>query len=252
VVDYDREAPRYDVTRGGDARADAAAGAIESLLRPGTARIADIGCGTGIITVRLLRPGRCVAGVDRSAGMAAVAASRLPGCIVLGEVTRLPLASGSADAVTMVWLLQLLTPGDSASALTEAARVLAPGGVLVTTVAKNDAAYTGADDAGAILRPIRARFGPAQSDEVRSVLEIGERSGLVLAGRAAFTGAGQGRSPSRWREQLRRGELGWAAAAGQGHIDALHTALAALPGQDRTRPDPVYQLVALRKATAAR
>jgi SAM-dependent methyltransferase len=252
VVDYDREAPRYDATRGGGARADAAAGAIESLLRPGTARIADVGCGTGIVTVRLLRPGRCVAGVDRSAGMAAVAASRLPGRIVLGEVTRLPLASGWADAVTMVWLLHLLNPGDSASALTEAARVLTPGGVLVTTVAKNDAVYTGADDAGAILGPARVRFGSAQSDEVRRVLEIGERCGLVLAGRAAFTGAGQGRSPRRWREQLCRGQLRWAAVAGRAHTDALDTALAALPDQDLPRPDPVYQLVALRKANAAR
>jgi hypothetical protein len=61
VLDYDREAARYDVTRGGDARADAAARAIETLLPAAArdvARIADAGCGTGIVTVRLLRPGR--------------------------------------------------------------------------------------------------------------------------------------------------------------------------------------------------
>ena len=40
--------------------------------------------------------------------MAAVAASRLPGRITLGCVTRIPLASGSVDVVTMVWLLHLL------------------------------------------------------------------------------------------------------------------------------------------------
>jgi hypothetical protein len=32
MIDYDREAARYDVTRGGDAQASAAADAIESLL----------------------------------------------------------------------------------------------------------------------------------------------------------------------------------------------------------------------------
>ena len=65
MLDYDREAARYDATRGGDARADAAAGAIETLLPAparGVARIADVGCGTGIVTVRLLRPGRLVLG----------------------------------------------------------------------------------------------------------------------------------------------------------------------------------------------
>jgi len=58
VLDYDREAAHYDATRGGDARADAAADAIQTLLPAGgTVRIADVGCGTGIVTVRLLRPG---------------------------------------------------------------------------------------------------------------------------------------------------------------------------------------------------
>jgi ubiquinone/menaquinone biosynthesis C-methylase UbiE len=132
VLDYDREAARYDATRGGDARADEAAGAIEALLAmpagDGVARIADVGCGTGIVTVRLLRPGRSVIGIDRSAGMAAVAADRLPGRIMLGKVTRLPLASESIDAVTMVWLLQLLPAVAVTAAVAEAARVLSPGG----------------------------------------------------------------------------------------------------------------------------
>ena len=75
VLDYDREAEHYDATRGGDARADAAADAIETLLARaarGVERVADVACGTGIVTVRLARPGRRVIGVDQSAGMAAV------------------------------------------------------------------------------------------------------------------------------------------------------------------------------------
>ena len=88
MLDYDREAARYDATRGGDARAQAAADAIETLLTgmgAARARIVDVGCGTGIVTVRLARPGRSVAGVERSGGMAAVAATRLPGQITLGD-----------------------------------------------------------------------------------------------------------------------------------------------------------------------
>lgn len=120
MLDYDKEAARYDATRGGDARADAAATAIISLLdrlaagaiRPRGAASArtlvDVACGTGIVTMRLAGEGQVVLGVDRSPGMAAVAARRLPGRVAVGDGTRLPLAAASADVVTMVWLLHLI------------------------------------------------------------------------------------------------------------------------------------------------
>jgi SAM-dependent methyltransferase len=250
VLDYDREAVCYDATRGGDARADAAARAIETLLSlaAGEAtRLADVGCGTGIVTVRLLRPGRSVVGVDQSAGMAAVAAGRLPGRIMLGNVTRLPLASGSVDVVTMIWLLHLLRAADVAAALAEAGRVLVPGGLLITTAGKNDAAFSGADDAAAIVAPVRARFGPGQTDRLDRVLAVGGRHGLALAARTSFAGLGQGVSPRRWRKRLAGDAMGWIGAAGREQVDALCAALADLPDQDRIRPDPVYQLAALRK-----
>jgi SAM-dependent methyltransferase len=255
VLDYDREAARYDATRGGDARADAAAGAIASLLPPAArdgGRIADVGCGTGIVTVRLLRPGRSVIGVDRSAGMVSVAARRLPGRVALGSATRLPLASGSAGVVTMVWLLHLLSPAEGAAAVAEAARVLGPGGLLITTVGKNDAAYGPGDDAAAIVGPARASFDHDQTDRLDRVLAVGGRHGLALAARATFTGVGQGLSPRRRRKQLTgNNDVPWIAALDRGRVDALDRELARLPDQDRARPDPVYQLAALRKGLAA-
>ena len=248
MLDYDREAARYDATRGGDARADAAAGAIEALLSAGGAvRMADVGCGTGIVTVRLLRPGRSVVGVDRSAGMAAVAAGRLPGRIALGNVTRLPLANGSAHVVTMVWLLHLLRAAEVAAALAEAGRVLSQGGLLITTVGKNDAAFGPGDDAAAMVGPVRNRFDQAQTDRLDRVLAVGGRHGLTLAAQTTFAGAGQGLSPRRWRKRLAGNALPWIAAAGRERADALCAELAGLPDQDHARPDPVYQLAALRK-----
>jgi ubiquinone/menaquinone biosynthesis C-methylase UbiE len=251
VLDYDREAARYDVTRGGDGRADAAAHAIETLLPTATrdaARIADVGCGTGIVTVRLLRPGRAVIGIDRSAGMAAVAAGRLPGRITLGNVTRLPLANGSVDVVTMVWLLHLLPAAEVAAAVAEAGRVLGPSGLLITTVGKNDAAFDQADDdAAAIVAPVRARFGHDQTDRLRRVADIGRQHGLALAAQTTFVGRGQGVSPRRWRKRLAGGATAWTGAAGRGQVDALCRQMAELPDQDRPRPDPVYHLAALRK-----
>ena len=251
MLDYDREAARYDATRGGDARADAAACAIETLLArtAGQAiRLADVGCGTGIVTVRLVRPGRSVIGIDRSAGMAAVAAGRLPGRIALGSVTRLPLASGSADVVTMVWLLHLLPADDVAQAVAEAGRVLGPGGLLITTTGKNDAAYAQADDVALIVGPVRARFDHGQTDRLSRLTDLCGRHGLGLAGQTTFAGMGQGLSPRRWRRRLAGdSDIPWIAAAGPERLDALCAELAGLPDQDRARPDPVYQLAALRK-----
>ncbi|MFD5542481.1 hypothetical protein ACFWIJ_32855, partial [Streptomyces sp. NPDC127079] len=62
MLDYDEEAGVYDATRGGEARAAAAANAVLGLIpdrtgqpggssgRPG--RLLDLGCGTGIVTRR--------------------------------------------------------------------------------------------------------------------------------------------------------------------------------------------------------
>ena len=247
MLDYDREAAHYDATRGGDARAEAAADAIETLLPEGVARIADVGCGTGIVTVRLVRPGRSVIGIDRSAGMAAMAAVRLPGRITLGNVIGLPLAGGSVEVVTMVWLLHLLSPADSAAAVAEAARVLSPGGLLITTVGKNDAAFGAADDAAAIVGAVRARFGHDQTDRLDRVLRLGGRHHLALAAQTTFVGLGQGVSPRRWRQRLAGDATEWIGAAGRERVDALCAELGRLPDQERARPDPVYQLAALRK-----
>ena len=248
MLDYDREAAHYDATRGGDARANAAADAIQALLPAGrTVRIADVGCGTGIVTVRLLRPGRPVVGIDRSARMAAVAAGRLPGRVVLGNATRLPLASGSADVVTMVWLLHLLRAAEVAAALAEAGRALRQGGLLITTVGKDDAVFGPADDAAAIMGPVRARFDPGQTDRLDRLLAASGRPGLTLAAQTTFVGMGQGVSPRRWRKRLAGNVFPWMAAAGRERVGALGAELASLPDQDRPRPDPVYQLAALRK-----
>jgi hypothetical protein len=46
---------------------------------------------------------------------------------------------------------------------------------------------------------------------------------------------------------LRSDGYGWTAAAGRERVEALCEALETLPDQDRVRPDPVYQLVALSK-----
>jgi SAM-dependent methyltransferase len=264
VLDYDQEAQHYDTTRGGDARAEVAAQSIQALLPAGRAgaagparaagaagqlRLADVGCGTGIVTVRLLARGRQVLGIDRSAGMVAVAAARLPGRTALGTAWRLPLAPASVDVVTMVWLLHLLDETCSAAAIADAARVLRPGGTLITTVGKDEARMRTASDAAALVGPVRAQYVSPATDAADRVTRLGASHGLRPAGRSTFVGIGQGGTPRQWRARL-LGEPGWARRAGREQMAGLHAALAALPGQDVSRPDPVYPVIALRKDTA--
>jgi ubiquinone/menaquinone biosynthesis C-methylase UbiE len=247
MLDYDREADHYDATRGGDVRAASAAAAVLALLPYDTARLADLACGTGIVTARLGGPGRWVIGVDLSAGMARVAAARLPHRITIGDVTRLPLADASLDAVVMIWLLHLMNGPAGAAALTEAARVLRPGGSLLTTVDKNAAVFAVGGDTTALVKPVRAAYAAPETDATDRVTDLAGRLGLTVTAQTTFTGTGQGRTPRQWRERLLDGAFAWAEAAGD-DLTALCERLEALPDQDRPRADPVYRLIRLTKS----
>jgi septum formation protein len=102
--------------------------------------------------------------------------------VVRGDVYRLPVADASVAAVTAVWLLHMLD--DCEPVLAEAARVLRPGGVFVTTVDKSDAqgVAAGRDPA------------PGRTQDRLSLLVARAASyGLELTGASSFEGHGQGR-----------------------------------------------------------
>jgi SAM-dependent methyltransferase len=240
VLDYDREAAGYDASRGGETRAVAAAEAVERLLPEDTRVLLDVACGTGIVTRRLARPGRLVVGVDRSPGMAAVASTRLPGRVTLGDGVRLPVGSARVDAVVLVWLLHLLD--DAAPVLAEAARVLRAGGVLITTVDKNQAAFAVDSDVAAVTAAARRAYAPTGPDHVDRVVASAAGHGLGIVGETTFAGIGQGRSPRQWRERILEGLIPWANAADPAQVAED---LASLPDQEVARPDPVYRLIAL-------
>ncbi|MFF9238660.1 class I SAM-dependent methyltransferase [Streptomyces sp. NPDC014801] len=245
MLDYDKEAERYDALRGGEPRAAAAAAAVLSLVPPGARRMLDIACGTGIVTRRLAagRPGLAVTGVDLAQAMTRHAAARLPGAVVRADSRRLPFTAASADAVTSVWLLHLLpTAEDVRAVVGECARVLAPGGVYVTTVDKAAAHNVGSD----IDAVLASRPRSAARDDAALVETYAAEHGLVPAGRSRFTGRGQGRSPRRAVADLRRG---WFVTLppGDPRTERYAARLAELPDQDRPRPDPVFTLRAFRK-----
>ncbi|MFF8194936.1 class I SAM-dependent methyltransferase [Streptomyces bobili] len=249
MLDYDEEAGLYDASRGGEPRAAAAAEAVLGLLPDGTRRLLDVACGTGIVTRRLAAAGEGlrVTGVDLAAAMVRQAAVRLPGAVVRADSRRLPFRDDEFDAVSSVWLLHLAaSDADVRATVAECARVLRPGGVYLTTVDKAAAHNVGSDiDAVLASRPPRAA-----RDAAALVDSYAAGRGLVAAGHGRFPGRGQGRSPRRTIADLRRG---WFVMLPPGEpiAETFAARLAALPDQDRPRPDPWFTLRAYRKPGAA-
>lgn len=249
MLDYDREAETYDATRGGEERAAAAATAIEQLLPPSTRTLVDLACGTGIVTRRLLQPdrhpARRVVGLDRSPGMLRSASRRLPQCVVLADATRLPIETASVDAVVIVWLLHLLS--DAADVLGEAARVLRPGGVVITTVDKNQAWFAVPSDLADLTRSVREPKTRTATDRLDRILTQAAEHDLRMVGETTFPGTGQGRSPQQWQQKIRTGATPWFTQSDAETLQVanLNRALATLPDQHSPRPDPLYHLVAL-------
>ncbi|ASY31958.1 MULTISPECIES: class I SAM-dependent DNA methyltransferase [Streptomyces] len=234
MLDYDDEAARYDESRGGLPRARAAAEAVAGLLPRRTRTLVDLACGTGIVGGCLREAGYTVLGVDLSAGMLHQAAGRLDAA-VRADARALPLAPGSAEAVTAVWLLNLVD--DAAPFVAEVARVLRPGGLFVTTVDKS-AAHARGSDMDALLDPYRPVELP---DGAGRVTALAAAHDLRPHGSARFTGHGQGRSPREVAARVREGSQ--YAAGGED----LARRLEALPRPEEPRPDPTYTLLALRK-----
>ncbi|MFD8983331.1 class I SAM-dependent methyltransferase [Streptomyces sp. NPDC059564] len=238
MLDYDAEAGAYDATRGGVPRAEAAAAAVLGLLPPHARTLLDLGCGTGIVTARLTRPGLTVLGADTSYGMASAAARRGVRA-VLASGTRLPLRTASLDAVGAVWLLHLLRePGAVPALMAEAARVLRPGGVLVTTVDK-DAAHDVGSDIDALFAP-HLTTGPA--DASRDVEAYAARAGLRPDRETRFTGHGQGRTPRAAAADLLAGRYASRISPRGTTPGELAARLAELPGQDAPRAEPTYRV----------
>jgi len=242
VLDYDDEAARYDESRGGEPRAEAAARAVGGLLPATARRVVDVGCGTGLVTARLRAAGRCVVGTDRSMGMLRLAEARLPGAAVRSDATALPLADASVDAVTMVWVLHLLDADTVGRVLAEAVRVLRPGGCVVSTVDKDAAGLAVDSDVAAVLRPATARYLRPPTDATDILVRY---AGLVPDGRSTFVGYGQGRSPRVWQRRIL--SMPWVPGA-EPHVARIQQELATLPDQDEPRPDPVYQVLRLSAA----
>lgn len=131
---WDQAATTYDAERSHNALyhrcVQAAQHAIEA-SRP--TRVLDIGCGTGLTTVPLCRPGRTVIAADYSlASLRVLHDKRVVQAISQADVTQLPFADRAFNAVLCANTLQHLNPEAQRAAVTELRRVCT--GTVVLTV----------------------------------------------------------------------------------------------------------------------
>lgn len=99
---------------------------LASRVPPDSTRVLDVGCGEGTFCRFLAADQRVVIGLDSDASV--LPPSSLHVGYVVASAVALPFEADSFDAVTMTMVLHHVPPE---RALSEAARVLTPGGVLL-------------------------------------------------------------------------------------------------------------------------
>lgn len=101
-------------------------------LEPG-ARVLDVGCGASIFPVYLAADGRRVTALDRDPPPRLGKGARVRVDYLAGDLTALPIADESQDAVFCISVIEHLPEPHIPAAMRELARVLRPGGPLLLT-----------------------------------------------------------------------------------------------------------------------
>lgn len=109
--------------------------------------VLDVGCGTGLYSIRLAEAGADVTAVDISAKMIEIARTKAQdrGQYIWydqADMAQLPYANRTFDTVVSITALEYA--GDQLQALMEMARVLRPGGKLIVGVLNNDSPWADA------------------------------------------------------------------------------------------------------------
>jgi SAM-dependent methyltransferase len=113
---------------------DAWARLLLPMLPPVPARVADLGCGTGTLTLLMAQAGHLVSGLDLAPRMAALAREKLAAAgleadVVVGDASSPPWQPGTFDAVLTRHVLWAMP--DPEAALTMWIDLLAPRGRLI-------------------------------------------------------------------------------------------------------------------------
>lgn len=92
-------------------------------------RVLDAGCGAGVpVTAAVVDSGHRVVGMDAAREQLRLASERVRAPLVQGDLTRLPFAEDSFDALISLHAIIHVPREEHAAVLAEFARVLGPGG----------------------------------------------------------------------------------------------------------------------------
>jgi len=252
VPEFDQLAEIYDQTRGGEERGDHYAADVAARLPAGEGPVLEVGVGTGVVALGLMRRRFRVIGLDVSSPMLTRARVRLGPVVMLGDAMEMPLAAASVAQAVSVWVLQAVAEPERV--FREVGRVLRPGGryvVCTTQWAADD------DVIGKIIEDMAAavdarRGGRPRGVTAAQVLDWARPAGF--AGDIASFDREFRSTPSQELEAIARRAWPALRALDEGEIeDVTRPAVAAL----RAMPEAEYrrrmtaEMVVLHRAGTA-
>lgn len=138
---YDAMAATYDAQRSASPAANEGLAALRESL-PDDPRVLDLGCGAGKGPLQFFPDERAV-GLDFSAEQLQLASERTDAALVKGDMTALPFAADSFDAVTAFYSVIHLPIEDHADCYAAVERVLRPDGEFLFSIGDD---WTGEND----------------------------------------------------------------------------------------------------------
>lgn len=129
---YDAMADTYDAQRSASPAENEGLVALRESL-PETPRVLDLGCGAGNGPLQFLPDERSV-GLDFSGEQLRLASERTDATLVNGDMTALPFAADSFDAVTAFYSVIHLPLADHRDCYAEVERVLRPDGEFLFSI----------------------------------------------------------------------------------------------------------------------